>query len=113
MLDLLPETAAVEDGELVLGGVRASALAEEFGTPVVVHDEFASFFPVPYDAEAILAAAGETLLVCSPDDPYAPGGAAASYFGLPTHELPDAGHVNTDAGYGPWPGVEEWALSQT
>jgi diaminopimelate decarboxylase len=39
MLDLLPETAAVEDGELVLGGVRASALAEEFGTPVVVYDE--------------------------------------------------------------------------
>jgi diaminopimelate decarboxylase len=39
MLDLLPGTAAVEDGELVLGGVRASALAEEFGTPVVVYDE--------------------------------------------------------------------------
>jgi diaminopimelate decarboxylase len=39
MLDLLPETAAVEDGELVLGGVRATALADEFGTPVVVYDE--------------------------------------------------------------------------
>jgi diaminopimelate decarboxylase len=39
MLDLLPETAAIEDGELVLGGVRASALAGEFGTPVVVYDE--------------------------------------------------------------------------
>jgi diaminopimelate decarboxylase len=39
MLDLLPETAAVEDGELVLGGVRASDLADEFGTPVVVYCE--------------------------------------------------------------------------
>src|SRR3954451_1466175 len=37
--DLLPDTARVEDGELVVGGVRATALAEEFGTPVVVYDE--------------------------------------------------------------------------
>jgi diaminopimelate decarboxylase len=36
---LLPETAAVEDGELVLGGVRASELARELGTPLVVYDE--------------------------------------------------------------------------
>jgi diaminopimelate decarboxylase len=39
VLEVFPTTAAVEDGELVLGGVRASALAEEFGTPVVVYDE--------------------------------------------------------------------------
>jgi diaminopimelate decarboxylase len=37
--DLLPDTARVEDGELVLGGVRVSELAREFGTPVVVYDE--------------------------------------------------------------------------
>jgi diaminopimelate decarboxylase len=37
--ELLPDTARVEDGELVLGGVRASALAREFGTPVVVYDD--------------------------------------------------------------------------
>ena len=37
--ELLPDTARVEDGELMLGGVRASALAREFGTPVVVYDE--------------------------------------------------------------------------
>ena len=36
---LLPDTARVEDGELVLGGVRASELARVFGTPVVVYDE--------------------------------------------------------------------------
>src|SRR6266511_3366959 len=39
MLELFPESAAVEDGELVVGGVRTSALAEEFGTPLVVYCE--------------------------------------------------------------------------
>jgi diaminopimelate decarboxylase len=38
LTDLLPDTARVVDGELVLGGVTASALAREFGTPVVVYD---------------------------------------------------------------------------
>ena len=37
MDELLPATAAVVDGELSLGGVRASKLAEEFGTPLVVY----------------------------------------------------------------------------
>jgi len=37
--ELLPDTARVDDGELVLGGVRASELARQFGTPVVVYDE--------------------------------------------------------------------------
>jgi diaminopimelate decarboxylase len=37
--DLFPDGASIQDGELVLGGVRASALAAEFGTPVVVYDE--------------------------------------------------------------------------
>jgi diaminopimelate decarboxylase len=37
--ELLPDSASIEGGELVLGGVRASTLAREFGTPVVVYDE--------------------------------------------------------------------------
>jgi diaminopimelate decarboxylase len=37
--ELLPDSARIEGGELVLGGVRASELAREFGTPVVVYDE--------------------------------------------------------------------------
>jgi diaminopimelate decarboxylase len=36
---LLPESAAVERGELAVGGVGASALAEEFGTPLLVYCE--------------------------------------------------------------------------
>ena len=36
---LFPDTTAVEDGRLVLGGIPADELAREFGTPVVVYDE--------------------------------------------------------------------------
>ena len=39
MLDLFPATAAIEGDELVLGGMTASALAAEFGTPLLVLDE--------------------------------------------------------------------------
>jgi diaminopimelate decarboxylase len=36
---LLPETASVESGKLSLGGIEASALAEEYGTPLLVYCE--------------------------------------------------------------------------
>jgi diaminopimelate decarboxylase len=39
VLDLFPETATAEDGELQLGGLATTALAEEFGTPLVVYCE--------------------------------------------------------------------------
>jgi len=39
LLDLLPDGAAVENGELVLSGALASELARTFGTPLVVYDE--------------------------------------------------------------------------
>jgi diaminopimelate decarboxylase len=39
MLELLPDTASVSKGELTVGGVRASELAERFGTPLVVYCE--------------------------------------------------------------------------
>ncbi len=39
MLDLFPQTARVENGELVLGGFRAGALAAEHGTPLLVYCE--------------------------------------------------------------------------
>ncbi|MDX6516415.1 MAG: diaminopimelate decarboxylase, partial [Gaiellaceae bacterium] len=38
-LDLFPDSAALDAGELSVGGVRASALAEQFGTPLVVYCE--------------------------------------------------------------------------
>ena len=39
MLELFPNSARIDSGELTLGGVRASALADEFGTPLVVYCE--------------------------------------------------------------------------
>jgi predicted alpha/beta hydrolase family esterase len=59
-------------------------------------------------------AAGETLLVCSDNDPYCPPGAVATFaepLGIEARVIPGAGHVNPDAGYGPWPECEEWALT--
>ena len=32
--------------------------------------------------------------------------------GIPIDWIERAGHVNTDAGYGPWPAVEAWALGE-
>ena len=37
MLELFPDTAELVDGELVVGGLRASEVAAEFGTPLVVY----------------------------------------------------------------------------
>jgi diaminopimelate decarboxylase len=39
VLELFPDSAAVDGGELFLGGVGAGALAGEFGTPLVVYCE--------------------------------------------------------------------------
>src|SRR6185295_523955 len=39
VLDLFPQSASLDRGELTVGGVRATALAEEFGTPLVVYCE--------------------------------------------------------------------------
>jgi diaminopimelate decarboxylase len=39
VLQLFPDSARLEDGELSIGGVRASTLAEEHGTPLVVYCE--------------------------------------------------------------------------
>lgn len=39
VLELLPDSASIEGGELAIGGVRASRLAGEFGTPLVVYCE--------------------------------------------------------------------------
>src|SRR3954462_3417279 len=59
MLGLFPSSASVVDGELEVGGVRASTLADEYGTPLVVYDERT----IVEDARAYRAAAPDALLV--------------------------------------------------
>jgi uncharacterized protein len=75
--------------------------------------ESAGFRPVPLDRDGVAAAARETLLVCSTDDPWCPAETSlriAEATGVALTWLERAGHVNADAGYGPWPEVESWAL---
>jgi diaminopimelate decarboxylase len=59
VLDLFPMTAAIDDGQLTLGGVRAGALADEHGTPVVVYCEET----IRAQARAYRDAAPEALIV--------------------------------------------------
>ena len=39
VIDLFPDSAAIEGGELVLGGVTATELVRSFGSPLLVYDE--------------------------------------------------------------------------
>jgi diaminopimelate decarboxylase len=39
VLELFPDTATIEQGELVIGGTHATALADRFGTPLLVYCE--------------------------------------------------------------------------
>jgi diaminopimelate decarboxylase len=55
---LFPDTAAVEDGRLVLAGIPVDELAREFGTPVVVYDEAT----IRASARAYAEAAPEALI---------------------------------------------------
>jgi len=60
-------------------------------------------------------AARLTRMACAPaGDPYCPRGAVEVYggLGLPADLIPGGAHLNADAGYGPWPAVEQWALGE-
>jgi diaminopimelate decarboxylase len=61
VLALFPDTASVERGELAVGGVPASALADEFGTPLVAYCEQTLLAA----ARAYREAAAEPLLLYS------------------------------------------------
>jgi uncharacterized protein len=119
------EVEALPDGEAIVvchslscllwlhyvadGGAQASRVllvappSEASGVP-----QIAGFFPVP-----LPALPGGARLVCSDNDPYCPEGAATLYgdpLGIPVDLLPGGGHLNPEAGYGPWPAVEAWCL---
>jgi predicted alpha/beta hydrolase family esterase len=93
--------------------VLLAAPPSQAGAP----DVLASFFPVVLDGAALAASAPEGVrIVASDDDPYCPEGAAALYgepLGLPTDVLDGCGHLNPEAGYGPWLAVEAWAREGT
>jgi predicted alpha/beta hydrolase family esterase len=71
------------------------------------------FFPLSVEPADVAAAAESTQIVASDNDPYCPEGASRLYgeaLDLPVALLPGAGHINPDAGYGPWPAVERWCV---
>ena len=73
--------------------------------------ELAPFLPVPMEIDLVRHAADGTVLVCADNDPYCPEGAATEYgrtLKLPTTLIPGAGHINVEAGFGPWPAVLDW-----
>lgn len=75
----------------------------------------AVFFPVPLDPAAVKNAAAHTRLVCSDDDPYCPEEAAISFgapLAIPVDLVPNGGHLNHEAGYGPWPAIEAWVRGE-
>ncbi len=63
------------------------------------------------DVDAVRRGADGTVLVAGDDDPYLPEGIAEAYgrpLKMATTVLPGGGHVNPDAGFGPWPSVLDW-----
>jgi hypothetical protein len=94
------------------GGVeaeRALLVAPPHPQPMI--EEIASFFPVPADPRL----AREARVVCSDADPYNPRGAITTFaepLAAPVSVLASAGHINPEAGYGPWPAVEAWAYGE-
>jgi len=76
-------------------------------------DDLHGFFPLSVASSDVAHAAASTRLVCSENDPYCPECAARVYgepLGIETQLIAGAGHINPEAGYGPWPDVERWLL---
>jgi serine hydrolase len=99
------ESAPVERALLV---APPSGIVDTMGLP--------GFFPLQAAPADVGRAARSTLLVHSDDDPYCPEGAGSLFaepLGIRAELLPGAGHINTDAGYGPWPALERWCLGET
>jgi len=78
-------------------------------------EQIARFRPEGVNAADVTRTAAETVIVCSDQDPYCRMGAVTTYaepLGIPYIVLQAAGHINADAGYGPWPWAENWALGR-
>jgi uncharacterized protein len=79
--------------------------------PRWTHPDVHGFTPAPLDAAGVRRAAGWTQLVVGDDDECCPVDDAvemAAQLKVDLDVIPAGAHLNTDAGYGPWPAVREW-----
>ncbi|MGP4016312.1 RBBP9/YdeN family alpha/beta hydrolase [Saccharopolyspora sp. 5N708] len=77
------------------------------------HPDAQDITPYPIDAAALRRAAGITRLVVGTGDPYLSMYRAhglAEELQVEMDVILDGEHLNTDAGYGPWPSLLRWAL---
>ncbi|EQD87368.1 hypothetical protein A8924_1760 [Saccharopolyspora erythraea NRRL 2338] len=77
------------------------------------HPDAAGIVPYPLDARALRKAGGVTRMVAGTGDPYLSMRKAhrlAEALQIELDVIPDGEHLNTDAGYGPWPSMLSWAL---
>ncbi len=76
--------------------------------------EAKTFFQIPADAPKCVAASAQRVqLVMSKNDPYCPLDDARHIeqsLAVPTMWIHNAGHINTDAGYGNWEYPLKWLL---
>lgn len=82
--------------------------------PVTPIQGVKNLYPTPLDPDAVAASARAARVVGTDKDPYCPAGHERSFarpLGLPIDVLEGAGHINPEAGFGPWPAVEAWCLS--
>ncbi len=71
------------------------------------YEEVSEFFPV----EVTALGADEVLMVSSTDDPYMSKAEAAIFAranNIKQKVVQNAGHINSDSGFGSWPWVLEW-----
>ncbi len=91
-------------------GVHAALLVAP-PSPFLLFDPVESFLPPPRRRAAWAPLAERSLLVGSDDDAFTSVeelDEIAHALGVRCQVIPGAGHINTAAGYGPWPFVMEW-----
>jgi hypothetical protein len=92
------------------GTVRAALLVAP-PSPYLLFEPIQSFLPPPRDRTAWAPLAARTLVVGSDNDEHAGPEEfqeIAGALGAGCRLLPGAGHINTDAGFGPWPFALDW-----
>jgi predicted alpha/beta hydrolase family esterase len=71
-------------------------------------EDVKTFFPVEVPSQHC---AKQTLMICSDNDPYMDldeSKKLAKRLGAPLKVLENAGHINSDSGFGPWPWVLDY-----